>query len=137
VVSCARVRGAWIAALIAACGGDEGGSLQEPTPVAAVTVTAPTTRIRVGETVQLTATARDADANVLEGRDFTWTSGIGTVASVSADGLVTGRVKGASEIRATSEGVTGTLVITVDPVVRGDPFTVSPYPANRTLGRYF
>jgi uncharacterized protein YjdB len=120
------MRGAWIAAMVAACGGDEGGNLQEPNPVTSVTVTAPSTRIRVGDTVQLTATARDEDGNVLEGRDFTWTSGIGTVASVSADGLVTGRVKGASEIRATSEGVTGTLVITVDPIRRADPFTVSP-----------
>jgi hypothetical protein len=115
-----------IAALVAACGGDEGGNLQEPNPVAVVNVSAPTTRIRVGETVQLTATALDADGNVLEDREFTWTSGIGTVASVSADGLVTGRVKGASEIRATTEGVTGTLVITVDVPLRGDPFQREP-----------
>ena len=109
-----------LAALVVACGDDQGGSLQEPASVTSVTVTAPVTRITVGETVQLTATARDQDSNVLEDREFTWTSGIGTVASVSADGLVTGRVKGASEIRATTEEVTGTLVITVDPI-RGDP----------------
>ncbi len=121
------MRGAWIAVMVAACGGDEGGSLQEPIPVASVTVTAPVTRIRVGDTVQLTATVQDAGGNVLEDRDITWTSGIGTVASVSADGLVTGLVKGASEIRATSDGVTGTLVITVDPTRRADPFTVSPH----------
>ena len=98
---------------VGACGGDEGSSIQEPSPVAAVAISAPTTMIRVGDTVQLTASARDADGNVLEGRDFTWTSGIGTVASVSPNGLVTGLVKGQSEIRATTEGVTGTLVITV------------------------
>ena len=102
-----------IAVLVGACGGDEGGSIQEPTPVAVVTLSAPTTNIRVGNTVQLTASARDPDGNVLEDRDFTWTSGIGTVASVSTSGLVTGLVKGSSEIRATTEGVTGTLVITV------------------------
>lgn len=33
--------------------------------------------------------------------------------TVSATGLVTGLVKGASAIRATTEGVTGTLVISV------------------------
>jgi uncharacterized protein YjdB len=102
-----------ISALLAACGSDDAGSIQEPTPVAVVTVTAPTTMIHVGDMVQLTASARDADGNVLEGRDFTWTSGIGTVASVSPSGLVTGLVKGQSEIRATTDGVTGTLVITV------------------------
>jgi uncharacterized protein YjdB len=108
-------------ALIAACGDDRGGEIQEPVAVAEVTVTAPTTRIGVGQIVQLTATALDADGAVLEGRSFEWTSGIGTVASVSPTGLVTGRVKGQSEIRATTEGVTGTLVITVALDVPPDP----------------
>lgn len=102
-----------LSALLLGCGGAEVAEIQEPAAVAAVRVSAPTVAIRVGETVQLTASARDADGNVLEGRSFTWTSGIGTVASVSPNGLVTGLVKGASEIRATAEGVTGTLVITV------------------------
>jgi glucose/arabinose dehydrogenase len=113
-------------ASITACGDDGGGGgdIQDPSPVASVTITAPTTEIRVGETVQLTATARDADGNVLEGKSFEWTSGIGTVASVSPTGLVTGLVKGQSEIRATTEGVTGSIVITVDPVPPPDPFSV-------------
>lgn len=117
-----------ITVLINACGGDDGGSLQEPNPVAAVTISAPTTRIRVGDTVQLTASARDADGKVLEDRDFTWASGIGTVASVSPNGLVTGLVKGASEIRATTEGVTGTLVVTVEVVPRRDAVTADLTP---------
>jgi uncharacterized protein YjdB len=97
-----------------------GGNLQEPNPVAVVSISAPTTTIRVGDQVQLTASARSADGNVIEDPDFTWTSGIGTVASVSPNGLVTGLVKGASEIRATTEGVTGTLVITVAVAPRRD-----------------
>jgi hypothetical protein len=114
-----------ITGLATACGDDGGGGgIQEPNPVASVTVTAPTTEIRVGETVQLTATARDANGTVLEGKTFEWTSGIGTVASVSPTGLVTGLVKGQSEIRATTEGVTGNLVITVDPAPPPDPVTV-------------
>jgi glucose/arabinose dehydrogenase len=75
--------------------------------------------------VQLTATAHDANGNLLEGKSFEWTSGIGTVASVSPTGLVTGLVKGQSEIRATTEAVTGTLVITVDPAPPPDPVAVS------------
>lgn len=104
-----------ISVLLSACGGDEGSGLLEPAPVAYVTITAPTTEIYVGETVQLTAAALDADGTVLEGRSFEWTSGIGTVASVSANGLVTGRAKGQSEIRAVTDGVTGSIVITVAP----------------------
>lgn len=114
-----------IAVSIGACGGDKGDGLQAPSPVTQVTVSAPVTTIRVGDTVQLTATAQDADGNVLEGREFTWTSGIGTVASVSPNGLVTGLVKGASEIRATAEGVTGTVVIRVE---------VAPRPNNTVYG---
>lgn len=110
--------------LFGACGGDDGSSIQEPATVAVVTVSAPTTQIRVGDTVQLTATALDANGNVLENRSFTWSSGIGTVASVSPNGLVTGLVKGQSEIRATSEGVTGTLVITVAVAPRPNQVTV-------------
>ena len=114
-----------ITGLATACGDDGGGGgIQEPNPVASVTVTAPTTEIRVGETVQLTATARDANGTVLEGKSFEWTSGIGTVASVSPTGLVTGLVKGQSEIRATTEGVTGSIVITVAVARRPDPATL-------------
>jgi uncharacterized protein YjdB len=109
-----------ITALFSGCSGDAGDGIQEPTPVTRITISAPTTRIRVGDTVQLTATARGADGNLLEGRVFTWTSGIGTVASVSASGLVTGLVKGASEIRATAEGVTGVIVIDVAVAPRHD-----------------
>jgi uncharacterized protein YjdB len=103
-----------IATLIAGCGGDGGAPLQEPGPiVATVIITAPTTMIRVEETVQLTATALDREGRVLEGQVFAWTSGIQTVATVSASGLVTGRVKGRSRIEATSEGVTDSIIISV------------------------
>ena len=109
-----------IVVLMGGCGGDKGDGLQEPSRVTQVTVSAPTTTIRVGDTVQLTATAQDADGSVLEATEFTWTSGIETVATVSPNGLVTGLVKGASEIRATAEGVTGTIVITVAVAPRQD-----------------
>lgn len=103
-----------IAALFGACGGDGVGGIQEPRAAATVTITAPTTTIRMWETVQLTATARDADGAELEDKSFEWTSGITTVATVSPSGLVAGRGKGRSRIRATTEGVTGSIVITVE-----------------------
>jgi uncharacterized protein YjdB len=103
-----------IVALAAACGDQEASGIP-PESVATIRVSAPTTEIKVGQTVQLTATAHDREGEVLQGREFEWTSGIGSVASVSSTGLVTGLKKGQSEIRATTEGITGTLVITVDP----------------------
>ena len=118
-----------IAASVSACGEDGGGDIQEPRPVAAVTVTAPTTTIDVGQTVQLTATARDAGGSVVEGRTFEWTAADASVASVSPTGLVAGLAQGQVEIRATTEGVTGSIMITVaaalppPPPPPGDPVT--------------
>jgi glucose/arabinose dehydrogenase len=97
-----------------ACGGDgSGGDIQEPIAVTSVTVTGPATTLQVGQTVQLTATARDAGNAVVEGRTFEWTTADAAVATVSAAGLVTGLTPGQAEIRASTEGVTGSLVITV------------------------
>jgi glucose/arabinose dehydrogenase len=116
-----------LAAVLSACGGDGDGDVQ-PNPVTAVTVTAPTTEISAGHTVQLTATAHDANGTALEGKSFEWTSGIGSVASVSPAGLVTGLAKGQSEIRATTEGVTGSIVITVQLAPLPDPASVGLQP---------
>lgn len=111
-----------LAASFSGCGG--GADIQEPGPVTAITVIAPTTTIQVGQTVQLTATARDADGTVLEGRTFEWATAGAGVASVSPTGLVTGLAAGQAEIRATTEGVTGSLVVTVIPAPPGGAVTV-------------
>ncbi|HMH84225.1 MAG TPA: alkaline phosphatase family protein, partial [Gemmatimonadales bacterium] len=47
------------------------------------------------------------------GRTVTWTSSNTTVATVSASGLVTGKVAGSATITATSEGQSGTSALTV------------------------
>ncbi|HEY3013204.1 MAG TPA: PQQ-dependent sugar dehydrogenase, partial [Gemmatimonadales bacterium] len=113
-----------IAALVSACGDDGSGDIQEPIPVTTVTVTAPQTTIELGQTVQLTATARDASGTVVEGRTFEWTTADAVVASVSSTGLVTGLSQGQVEIRATTEGVTGTIMITVAAAPPGGPVTL-------------
>jgi glucose/arabinose dehydrogenase len=112
-----------ISALVSACG-DSGGDTQAPKPVQTVTVTAPTPTIQVGQTVQLTATATDADGAVVEGSTFTWTTSDAAVAAVSPTGLVSGVAEGQAEITATAEGIPGTISITVSaappaPVVLG------------------
>jgi glucose/arabinose dehydrogenase len=104
-----------ISAWVSACGGDGGGDIQEPPQavVTAVTVTAPSTTVESGQTVQLTATARDAAGSVVEGRTFEWATADAAVASVSPTGLVTGLNEGQVEIRAITEGITGGIMITV------------------------
>jgi glucose/arabinose dehydrogenase len=81
--------------------------------------------IQVGQTVQLSATPKDANGTALEGRTVEWTTANGSVASVSPTGLVTGLTAGQAEIRAVSEGVTGSVTITV---------TALPAPGPVTLG---
>jgi glucose/arabinose dehydrogenase len=102
-----------LAGLVPGC--SEGGDIQEPdpTPVAELAVTAPATTIGVGQTIQLTATARDAGGNVLEDRVFDWASSDPSIATVTETGLVTGLAQGEAEISATAEGITGSLAIIV------------------------
>lgn len=83
-----------------------------PTPVASVGVSPSSGEIEVGETRQLTATPRDAAAQPLN-RDVEWSSSNSDVATVSQTGLVRGVAPGSVEIRARSEGKTGTADFTV------------------------
>src|SRR5690242_7117836 len=99
-------------------------------PVASVTVTPATASLNVGQTVQLTATPKDANGNPLTGRVITWQSSDNTIASVNSSGLVTGVGPGGPvTITATSEGKSGTATVnvTLAPVAS---VTVSPSSAN-------
>ena len=85
-----------------------------PIPVASVDVTPPTGSIVVDATLQLTATPKDANGNPLTGRVVTWQTADATVATVDANGLVTGKGAGGPvAITAASEGKSGMSAITV------------------------
>ncbi len=99
-------------------------------PVASVTVTPGAGTIQQGQALQLGATARDAQGNVLSGRPVTWTSTDETIATVSSTGRVIGIAAGSVTIRATVEGTTGSGTYTVTPVPVG---SVLVAPANLTL----
>jgi len=101
-----------------------------PAPVASVAVTPPSASVNEGTTVQLTATPKDANGNPLSGRVVTWASSNTTVATVSASGLVTGKVAGSATITATSEGQSGTSAITV---VRVPVAAVTVTPASASV----
>jgi hypothetical protein len=109
-----------LAVLALACGGsadDDGVSPPPPppppTPVASVTISpGPAIELSAGATTQLSATARDADGNLLSGRAFTWSTSAQGIATVT-NGLVTAIAAGAAQIRATSEGKTGEVTVTV------------------------
>ena len=84
-----------------------------PVPVASVTVSPATASLLVGATQQLTAVTLDAANATLTGRTVTWSSSDATKASVSSSGLVTGVAAGSATITASSEGKSGTALVTV------------------------
>ena len=81
--------------------------------VATVTVTAQSSAIEVGQTVQLSATARDSAGNALAGRTMSWSSSNAAVVSVSGAGVATGVSEGSATITASVEGKNGAAPITV------------------------
>jgi hypothetical protein len=86
-----------------------------PPAVASVSVAPATPTVVGGQTVELTATTRDAGNNVLTGRAIAWSSSNEAVATVDANGLVTARSAGTATITATSEGQSGSAFVTVTP----------------------
>ncbi|HEV2670990.1 MAG TPA: Ig-like domain-containing protein, partial [Gemmatimonadales bacterium] len=102
-------------------------------PVASVTVTPASASVAAGSTVQLTATAKDANGNILSGRIVTWSSTNTAAAVVNTSGRVTGMAAGSATIRATSEGQSGTSAITVTAVPVAS-VTVTPASASVAAG---
>ncbi|OLE19290.1 MAG: hypothetical protein AUG88_01275 [Actinobacteria bacterium 13_1_20CM_4_68_12] len=94
-------------------------------PVATVTVSPTTASVLAGQTVQLTATPKDAGGTALSGRPVTWASSNVGFATVSASGLVSGVAAGSATITATSQGQSATSTITVTTPTLGAPGTVS------------
>jgi uncharacterized protein YjdB len=81
---------------------------------ATVTVEPGSADILVHETVQLTATARDEDGEVLN-KTFAWSSSKNSVASVNDAGLVTGEEEGTAYVIATVDGVRDSARVRVAP----------------------
>jgi uncharacterized protein YjdB len=103
-------------ATITATSGTKSGSAAitvTQVPVASVDVAPASGSIEIGQTIQLTATPKDASGNPLSGRTVTWSSSNSAVATVDANGLVSGVTAGAATITATSDGHSGTADITV------------------------
>lgn len=85
-------------------------------PVESVTLDKTTATIEVEEALQLNATVRPMEAG---NKNIIWTSSNETVATVSAEGVVTGLTVGTTTITATSEDnneIKATCEITVEPI---------------------
>ncbi|MGH7471975.1 MAG: Ig-like domain-containing protein, partial [Longimicrobiales bacterium] len=84
-------------------------------PIVTIVITAPAQTLFPGQTLQLTATARDAANNTLPGKTFVWATSNGNVMTVNQSGLVSGVAVGNANITAAAEGITGNLALNVTP----------------------
>src|SRR6266568_4453385 len=103
-------------------------------PVASVSVSPASATVAAGQSVQLTATPKDANGTPLSGRTITWSSNNTSVAIADVNGNVTALAPGSATITATSEGQSGTAAITVTNVPVAS-VTVSPAPASVPAGQ--
>jgi hypothetical protein len=86
-----------------------------PLPVNAVTVTPGTVSLALGDTTILRATLTESSGSVVVGRAIEWSSSDAGVATVLATGFVRAMGVGTATITATSEGHSGTSLVTVTP----------------------
>ena len=69
--------------------------------------------LSVGDTIRLVATARDSGGTVVPGAPITWSSTASLVAGVDGTGKVTATGRGATTIRAASNGALATFDVSV------------------------
>ena len=113
-----------VLALVWACGGDSPTAPPTPESVrpTTVTVSPATAELTVlGETVQLTATVRDQNGQVMSGATVTWSSSDARVATVDTDGLVTAAGNGTATITTTAGSASGSAAVAVSAVAVSDP----------------
>ena len=85
-------------------------------PVANIAITpAGAQTVFQGLTIQLSATTRDMNGAILTGRPVNWTTSNPAIATVSANGLISGVALGSAQITAESEGVITSMQVTVAP----------------------
>lgn len=94
----------------AACGGD---AATGPTPVAVVSVSPEAHTMFVGDEVHLTAAVKDAAGRLLTDRHVAWSVEPASLATVTADGRVTGAAPGVVAVAAESEGKRDHATITI------------------------
>ena len=123
---------AFSAMSVLACGGDPPTGNGTPTVASVVVSPGAATLVSFGETVTLSATARNSSGGAISGKSFSWSSSDGNVATVNSSGEVTAVGNGTATITATADGVSGTASVEVDQVVA----SIAVTPNNSTVSAY-
>lgn len=100
----------------------------DPGGAITMTVSLAASALLTGTTTRATATLRDGNA-VLTGRPVAWSTDNADVATVSASGVVSGVATGTAHIVASSEGTSGSALVTVSAL---PPYNGSAEPAGMT-----
>jgi len=108
-----------LGAVLAACSSGSnndrtGGQQPGPAAVASISVSASKSLLAIGDTAQLTATARTATGQTVTGVSFSWSTDDQTVATVTSAGIVTATGIGSTPVRAGVGSVEGSVTIRVD-----------------------
>jgi hypothetical protein len=101
-----------VLASIPACGGGGDGGVNGPPALTTVEISPNPVTVFMGDTIKLTATAKDQHGNTIAAQRVTWASDATTVASVDSLGTVVAVASGTARISATIEGKTGTVSLT-------------------------
>ena len=86
-----------------------------PPAVVSVVVLPSTTQLTQGHTQQYTAVVKDAEGNVINGLDLTWSTGCPDVARIDPTGIALAVVEGITTVTATAGGITGPVATIVVP----------------------
>ena len=126
-----RVRSplATLLALAAALSCGESGTEPGGAPASVVLSPATAQLTSLGDTVRLTAEARNLSGAAIPGAHFWWTSSDTAVATVDASGLATALANGTATITASAGPVSGTAALTV----AQEPSAVVVTPSSDTL----
>jgi hypothetical protein len=84
-----------------------------PEPIASIVLDPTLDTLLIGQTVQLSATMRNAAGNVVTDRNIAWSTVSPNVATVSSSGLVTATGEGVATVTATADGRTAAATIRV------------------------
>lgn len=98
---------------IVACGSSNDTPTGGGPQPASVTVSPPTSTLVAGDSVGLSATVKDGQGNTISNPTITWSASDTDAVAVSATGTVSTLLASTDTITATSGGVSGTAVVTV------------------------